>query len=679
MAIIIGNALSIFILLIKTRTDTKNIFSFIQKAIFNMKNKEFYKLLKKNKFKPNSGFTLTELLVGLIMGTIVIAGAGWGLMNILRTTRTETNKTASRNETSRAFNFIADEVKAAQTIEVDMSSTNLSIEDDASTPDINEEVAPDFELPDGGEVRLALRVPNVSQRIIYFVAPPKNSSPWKGPLVIYRWGPGLNSDGNYITKSTSASRVDNPAGWKNEALIDGVSNESQTASCDADGDGTAEDINYKGFYACIVDDDDDGVTENADSNNDGFVLKENEDIDNDGVTENADTATIDVNGDGIIDSDDLDMNEDGVVDSKDNADDDGVSITAQLYFAAETGDAGIYKTDSQVVARARVAPLRKPGTKELTPVYFESLAPQYGRYIDGNNKKRPCWTVRNDFGIGNAYDPDTETPTGDPRFDPDSTNSEQKRKAFQNTMTWVHEDNRQPQPISLDKSKPFTMVASAFAAENPDGQDFAQCLARGNRYKQKLVSIDNDGSNAVYQSVDENGSDVDADNRVAANGAEKIHTYEEKVWHTIEFPKAGDSDTEIEEKRATYNGNSDDNPDVKGDGTVYIFKEGSEVPDVGGYDVDNDGIYEPNAGDQPSLRDFLKDPNQDGNDNDAYVDDDGYIIEGKLKPNQRIVTFEIGQNSKFLDDGTTPNPGYDFQDNMFIMTSDAFKPSDEGQ
>ena len=77
-----------------------------------MKNKGFHKLLKKNKSKSNSGFTLTELLVGLIMSTIVIAGAGWGLMNILRTTKTETSRVASRNETSRAFNFISDEVKA---------------------------------------------------------------------------------------------------------------------------------------------------------------------------------------------------------------------------------------------------------------------------------------------------------------------------------------------------------------------------------------------------------------------------------------------------------------------------------------------------------------------------------------------------------------------------------------
>ena len=566
-----------------------------------MKNKEFYKLLKKNKFKPNSGFTLTELLVGLIMSTIVIAGLGWGLMQILRTTKTETSKIASRSETSRAFNFIADEVKAAQTIEVDMSSTNLSIKDDTSTPDINEEVAPDFELPDGGEVRLALRVPNVSQRIIYFVAPPKNSSPWKGPLVIYRWGPGLDSDGNYITDSTSASRVNNPTGWKNEALIDGVSNESLTASCDADGDGTAEDVSYKGFYACVVDDDGDGVTE--------------------------DDATIDTNGD-------------GVVDAKDGADTDGVSITAQLYFAAETEDAGVYKTDSQVVARARVAPLRKPGTRELTPVYFESLRPQYGRNIN-NDPDTPCWTVRNDFGQGS-----------DPTALPDSDDPNR----LQNTMTWIHEENRQPQPLNIDRSKPFTIVASAFGGLNP------VCLARGNKYQRVW-----DDDTESYRFVDSNPDDdieytEDDTLKIPADGSEQIHTYEHKVWHTIDF---SDPDT--------FNGNETSNADVDrsaaenspaegtvGAGEVRVYRNGDSVDDFLGYDADNTGDR-----DQDSIKQFLI--------------DEGYVSDGKLvlEPNQRIISFEIGQDNEGTE--KAPNPGFDLQDNIFLMTSDAFLSSNSDE
>ena len=543
-----------------------------------MRNKEFQKLLKKQ-YNSNSGFTLTELLVGLVMSTIVVAGLGWGLMQMLRTTATETTKVASRNETSRAFNFIADEVKAAQFMEVDMSSTRLATVNDASTPDINEEVAPDFTLPSGGTVRLALQVPGVSQRIIYYVAPPQTST-WNGPSVIYRWGPGLSADGSYST--TGAERVDNPTGWTNEALIDGVSDETLTAvGCDMNGDGS--DDTYQGFFACIVDNDGDGVTEN-------------------------DVTT--------------DLNRDGVADAGDGADTDGVSITAQLYFAADT-DSGVYKTDSQVVARARVAPLRKPESSATKLLEFRSLNPQYGR--------PNCWTVRNDFGQGS-----------DPTARPGSGNE------LTNVMTWIHEDNRQSQPLNIDTSQPLTIVASAFGGLNTD------CTARGNKHKRIWDSTNNE-----YRYVDNAGNALDPSTddgsfRVAADGTEDIHTYEHKVWHTINF---SDHDT--------FNGSSstagtdvtslDSNP--RGDDTVKIFKNGDRIDasaDYEGYDQENDGTSE-----QTSLEAFLR--------SKGYVDDSGEVV---LEPNQRIIAFEIGQDAVGTD--ASPNPGFDLQDNIFLMTSDAF-------
>ena len=562
-----------------------------------MKNKEFQKLLKKNKSKSNSGFTLTELLVGMIMSIFVVGALGFGLMQMLSTTQKETTRVNSRTESSRAFNFIADEMKAAQTVEVDMSPTNIAA------------VATDF---DGdGTVRLALNVPGVTQRVIYSVGEATDN--WNGPLVIYRWGPNINANGKYSDPLDTSD-------WQNEALIDGVSDVDQDVTCDADGDGTAETFTYKGFYACVVDDDEDPIVENA----------------------------VDTDGDGDIDKDDTaDLNGDGVADAKDGADTDGTSITAQLYFAADTAN-GVYTTDSQVVARARVAPLRKPELREPEPVYFESLNPQYGRFIN-NDPNRPCWTVRNDFGTGKnpSFDPDLSSPHPD---------------ALSDILTWVHEDNRQPQPLNIDTTKPFTMVASAFAKADPNGQDFYQCLAKGNKYKQKLVSINDDGSNAIYSNVDENGNDVDDANKVAANGEEKIHTYENKVWHTIEFPESGDTDAEIAAKQATYNGNATDNYDVKGDGTVYMFRNDSTVPDVGGYDANDNGVLD--SGDQPSLRQILQDK--------GLADSNGNIIESKLQANQRIVVFEIGQTEPGTNEN--PNPGFDLQDSMFIMTSDAFLP-----
>ena len=623
MAIIVGNALSIFILLIKTRTDTKNIFSFIQKAIFNMKNKEFYKLLKKNKFKPNSGFTLTELLVGLIMGTIVIAGAGWGLMNILRTTRTETNKTASRNETSRAFNFIADEIKASQSMDVLDSSFDIDT------------VAPGFRTNTGeaeDTVKLSLRVPGVDQRIVYYVIPSTGS--WKKPLTIYRWGPNLKTDGSY-------SNPTEPDNWTEEALIDGISDETLTADgCDVDGDNSDE--AYQGFYACVVDDDGDTtvdasnnpIAENADSNGDGRVLARDLDENNDGTIDFfADIATVDVNGDGIVNSADLDINQDGEIDLGDNADNDGVSITAQLYFAtaAKKDDSGnvkeSYQTKSQVVARSRVAPLRKPAltTKKLLEV--ESLPFEYGR----NN----CWTVRNDFGQGD-----------DPTARPDSGNE------LTNTMTWIHEDDRQPQPLNIDTDKPFTIVASAFGGRNP------LCLARGNEYQRvwdgnEYKYLDSNGDPTIDDKADgETRKDfsarMDASNAKETNGSEKIHTYRYKVWHTIDFSNPDTFNGE-ESNVGSNVTSSDSNP--RGDGTVRIYKNGDTISDYLGYDENNDGNSE-----QPSIREHLE--------NNSNFVENGVVV--NLEPNQRIIAFEIGQ------DNSENNPGFDLQDAIFIMTSDAF-------
>ncbi|NJO97023.1 MAG: type II secretion system protein [Pleurocapsa sp. CRU_1_2] len=286
----------------------KTIFNFIaNKTVLNMKNKEFYKLLKKT--KSNSGFTLTELLVGLFMSIFVIGALGFGLMTVLASSQSEGSKTAARNETGRALDFISDEMRRAQAIEVDMSSSYLDTANDTSTTLINEEVAPDFTLPADGKVSLVLQIPGVSQRIIYFVAPPAANSPWKGPLVIYRWGPELKADGSYVTDSTKAGRVNNPFGWTKEALIDKVDNTDQSLDLDCDDNGT--DDSYQGFFACVIDNDADGVTETADSNDDGFVLAVATDVDGDGTKETADTASADVNDDGTTDSKDLDMNEDG--------------------------------------------------------------------------------------------------------------------------------------------------------------------------------------------------------------------------------------------------------------------------------------------------------------------------------------------------------------------------------
>ena len=584
-----------------------------------MKNKELYKLFKKNKLNTNSGFTLTELLVGLFMSIFVIGALGFGLMQVLQVSQTEGSKTAARNETGRALDFISDEMRRAQAIEVDMSSSYLATTNNTLTTLIDETVAPDFTLPTGGTVSLVLKIPGVSQRVIYFVAPPQTNSPWKGPLVIYRWGPELTANGSYVTDSTKAGRVNNPFGWTKEALIDKIDDTDQDLDLDCDGDGTDE--TYQGFFACVIDDDGDGVTENADSNDDGFVLAVDTDVDGDGTKETADTASIDVNGDGTTDSKDLDMNQDGVTNSEDNADADGKAITAQLYFTGKTitvsGSPG-YSADTQTVARARIAP--ENNSEDLTS-YSWSIKGLGGEY---NCKSGTPWDMQTDFN--NSADPNDKT-------------------------TWIQtrDNNKQPQPIEIDSSKPLNITSTPLNATD--------CTSSS-------IPISHT---------------IDFGNPITFNGDCEIDSN-----------TPGSSCSSLENK-TQVKGNSNE--------AVQFFKKGYAIPLYGGYDANSNGVLDP--GDQPSLGKFLydkglailKDPTKSYTDailNDSTTE---FIIPTAeelasrtnltkaieiLGDDQRIIGFEVGQEypDKNNDESAiadNKNPGFDLQDNIFIVTSGVFK------
>ncbi|MGD1922060.1 MAG: PilW family protein [Pleurocapsa sp.] len=134
----------------------------------------------------NSGFTLTELLVGLIMGSIVIGGLGWGLLQLLKTTQKGTAETAAHNDSSRALDFISDEIKRASEIENTAANARTGTG------------AGQFDDTDTGKtVVFALNIPEVntsatlgadnndttSERIVYYLEAASNN--WKGPQVFY--------------------------------------------------------------------------------------------------------------------------------------------------------------------------------------------------------------------------------------------------------------------------------------------------------------------------------------------------------------------------------------------------------------------------------------------------------------------------------------------------------------
>ena len=596
-----------------------------------MKNKQFkqlYKLLKRG--KSHSGFTLMELLSGLVMSTMVIGGLGYGLFQLTRVTRDEAEKVTARTETSRAITFIADEMRQAQNIEVDNSSENLTDGTDAVAPSHNDPT----EIDTGTHPlthRLALQIPGVAERIIYSVAQPdEDDSQWSGPLAIYRWGPNLGNDGEY-------TNPDNPAAWQNRVLIDGLDDTEQFVDC-----GDAVDVPYRGFFACIVDDDGDGVAEEEDPLAD------------------------DTNGNGVIDGEEDplagDTNGNGVID---NDDDDGVSVTAQLYFTNGTnsGYNDPYTADTQVLARARVSEPDQAEAAEVVPISFRTLGAEYslGTINGAECNSKTAWTMRTDF----INDPNLDEPN--PGDETDYT-----------PRTWIHDPDRQGQPIHIDTNHKLTISSIPFIPPADSGLCTGTILSRGNQtgVDETSATHEKEGDGSLWSPIDSNDDDVP--------------DYETSDF-TIDF-----TDT------STYNGvEGTDNPDpgvdhvriYKKGSIIEYIKDGTEIT-LGGYDDDDstdDG--------ELSLGEFLafkgyavKDGTKyrlvtesdltDGDDNPVYDPDDNPDASEKLfklEDKERIVAIEIGQveTGPMFEDGTTYNPGFDLQDNVFILSIDKFDPNYE--
>lgn len=318
--------------------------------------------------------------------------------------------------------------------------------------------------------------------------------------------------------------------------------------------------------------------------------------------------------------------------------------TAQLYLTGETktasgvaNDTDSHLSDSKVVARARTR--ANNATDINTSIYWnvEGIGSEFGC-----KNGTPPWDMRTDFG-----------------------NDESNRN---NTTKWLQTkyEKRRPQPIEVDSSSPLTITSSAFGRTDCINSD------RGNP--------DKDG-----------------------NG--ELSDYTVNVSHTIDF-----------DDPTTFNGNcepvgacSGDNTQVKDNSeAVQFLKKGSNVPKYGGYDDQpslGKFLYErgrailknaPPPG--TTLEDFLKLPNTEfiiPTTRQEVYDSTYLTAEQKnkfifLEDNQRIVAVEIGLNDPYKDnegnplnpatitnpDGTTTpnkNPGFDLQDNIFIVTSDIFK------
>jgi hypothetical protein len=169
--------------------------------------------------------------------------AGFGLVNILRNEYKANAESEIRNNLNRATEFISDETKRAEAIVDDQS--------EIVRPDGNR-------IPSDAQMILALQLPNYKDQIIYYTT--SASNPWIGPRVLHRWGPPLDSNGNYELVDGSGDPIPNGsseevtnANWVNSALVDMMSDYGQVPDRDCNGwNRVPAEIDYvSGFFVCV--------------------------------------------------------------------------------------------------------------------------------------------------------------------------------------------------------------------------------------------------------------------------------------------------------------------------------------------------------------------------------------------------------------------------------------------
>lgn len=194
-----------------------------------MKFTRLLPLIKRN--HSNTGLSLLELLLGSALMSLVVSVAGWGLVHIMATDQKASAKETIQYNSNRALEFLSDEIRLARKIESDAVASLAE--------------APDFTLPAGAKPIIVFQVPDVPQRIIYYIRPVEEGDIWQGPNVIERWGPPLNIEGQY-----NEDDISQPDTWQSNVLIDSVDDEPITSNCPPDWQASHAD-GTKGFNACV--------------------------------------------------------------------------------------------------------------------------------------------------------------------------------------------------------------------------------------------------------------------------------------------------------------------------------------------------------------------------------------------------------------------------------------------
>jgi type II secretory pathway pseudopilin PulG len=194
-----------------------------------MKNKYFRFLRSRSSI---AAFSLPEMLIASVVAGLMTTATIGGLTEMLTVDQQEGRESRRQQELNRALDFITDEVRSSVQI----------------APDASFGLGAATIFDKTGKIPvLVLQVPNVSQRIVYYIEDSK--TPWNGPNALYRWGPELDIDGNYTNSN-------NPSEWRYSVLADLIDNSlpSPNSECETDWVANPPVLERQGFYACVSSD-----------------------------------------------------------------------------------------------------------------------------------------------------------------------------------------------------------------------------------------------------------------------------------------------------------------------------------------------------------------------------------------------------------------------------------------
>jgi type II secretory pathway pseudopilin PulG len=184
-----------------------------------------------------AGFTITEVLLAALMMLIAVLVAGIGLINLLRSNYRANADSEIRNNLNRTLEFVSDEVRRARII----AQTEAAI----VTTKVSEARAA------GSRAVLAFQIPNpdnpgeiLPNQIVYYTKSPENSL--TGLRVLWRFGPNLDANGNYITPD----KIDT---WIRSPVTDMLAAAAVDPNCPTNFNRIAVSptSSVDGFFACV--------------------------------------------------------------------------------------------------------------------------------------------------------------------------------------------------------------------------------------------------------------------------------------------------------------------------------------------------------------------------------------------------------------------------------------------